>query len=874
VFKTEAVKQFLKRYARPELALLYRPEMEVQVNVAQGDGRRVDGVYRGKPYHKFEDANGNTWKSFRVPWSNLDYQDRPLRFSLREHAEAVGLTGWNWRDRLSHWVGYDVDSLFNHKEGLNEEQLRQVEKEVVKVPWVEVRRSKSGKGLHLYVYLENPVSTQNRQEHAGLARAIMHQLAALTGLDLQSKVDKLGGNLWVWHAKTKEGGFDLVKRAERKLKHPPSRWREHVGVVRRGGGRTGEEGGPLDELVNRYRRVPLDDQHRRLISWFAEQGNRLTWWWDADRHMLVCHTAALHQAYTQLKLRGIFYTLAEGKELATDQNCFAFPLRNGAWVVRRHGINTQEHPAWSRDGQGWTKCVLNAIADLASAARAHGGTETPKGEFVFQTFTKAVQALRDLEAYDLPTVPEMVGYRPATLVPHRKHSHRVVVQVKREGVDPALPGWLSNKKGDLWETIVDVQTEQQEPEPPDELVKSVKVKGMDEGWYLFSRANWVKEPRVNVVDALIANGVKRNDISVLLGQAISNHWELVNLPFQEEWPGDRRWNRDAARLAISPREGPHPTWDAVLAHLGHGLNDAVQCDQWCEEHGLVYGADYLRCWVAALFQEPLRSLPYLFFYGNEDCGKSTFHEALSLLFKRGYARADNALTNPQRFNGELEGAVLCVVEETNLRDHKVARERIKDWVTGRHMSLHRKHRTPEDVLNATHWVQCANRPDYCPVLPGDTRIVVVWVDQLEQTMDKEEELFPLLRQEAPAFLNTILTLELPPSRGRLRVPVISTYEKRDQQEANRTALEVFLEEEAYEVPGAWVKFSDLFEAFIQSLRTEQRPYWTKRRLTRELPRRFPQGRYRGEGQKHIGNLTLDPNCAPSKPLERRGDRLV
>ena len=47
----------------------------------------------------------------------------------------------------------------------------------------------------------------------------------------------------------------------------------------------------------------------------------------------------------------------------------------------------------------------------------------------------------------------------------------------------------------------------------------------------------------------------------------------------------------------------------------------------------------------------------------------------------GVARADSALINPSGFNGELEGSVLCVIEETDLRTNRQAQERIKDWVT-------------------------------------------------------------------------------------------------------------------------------------------------------------------------------------------------
>ena len=53
-------------------------------------------------------------------------------------------------------------------------------------------------------------------------------------------------------------------------------------------------------------------------------------------------------------------------------------------------------------------------------------------------------------------------------------------------------------------------------------------------------------------------------------------------------------------------------------------------------------------------------------WGNENSGKSILHEALSILVTKGIAKADKALTNNNDFNGELVGAIVCVVEEKNV----------------------------------------------------------------------------------------------------------------------------------------------------------------------------------------------------------------
>ena len=880
--RTEAIQSFLKEHAPADLAMLYHHDLECQVNVLPRSGVRVTGTTSsGHSWHGWRDeVTGEVWKEFRIPWGNLTYVDKPMGFSLELHAEAIGLTGWDWAKRVSRWVGFDFDTLVGHVKGLTDAELNKVLETCQTIPWVTSRRSKSGKGLHLYVFLDPPVPTNGRQEHAAVAKAVLARMAGITGLDLQSQVDKLGGNLWVWHRDTKPGGLAVINRGI-PYTDLPANWRDNVPVVEGKRSRLklpwageAEEAG-VEDLVGKTRRVPLDDEHRRLLGFLAT--TKANWWWDQERHMLVCHTSSLKAAHGELKLKGLFYSNSQGKD-PNDQNCFAFPAPNGAWAVRRHGVGTLEHPAWDRDPKGWTRCTLNAPAELRAAGMAHGGLEDKRGAFCFQKAALALLALKDLGAFHVPEVPVLWSQREASLL--RLKSGKVLFSTRRESQDPGVEGWLANKKGDAWECLVGIDGEQvNEVEPPDELLRHVVAMGEDAGWYLRSRGAWVLEPKTNVVTAMIASGVNRNELDVTLGQAVLNHWELVNVPFEDEYPGNRRWNKDAARLAFTPGEGTHPTWNAILNHVGHHLNDTVRLHPWCKQHGLASGRDYLLHWVASLIQEPLEPLPYLFLYSGEatETGKSTFHEMLRLLFTRGCVRADKALTNPQGFNGELAGAVLAVVEETNVRHSKMAADRIKDWVTGRTILIHPKTKTPYEQQNATHWVQCSNPADYCPILPGDTRITMIYVAPFEGEEVPKHELMPMLKAEAPAFLSTVKRLDLPPPNSRLRIPVLETQDKREQQAGNRTDLQAWLEDFTFMVPGQAVRLQDLYEAFMKRLPSEKRVHWVKRRFSRELPPHLPRGRYTGTGDIHVGNISLEQNMVPGRdprPLVLKGERLA
>jgi hypothetical protein len=90
-------------------------KMETQVNVGAGEGRPVEGKRS-----TFTD-DLNTWWTIRVPKnanSDPEWNDYNLVWALEVHADAIGSTGWNWRDRRSLWVGFDFDAIAGHAKGV------------------------------------------------------------------------------------------------------------------------------------------------------------------------------------------------------------------------------------------------------------------------------------------------------------------------------------------------------------------------------------------------------------------------------------------------------------------------------------------------------------------------------------------------------------------------------------------------------------------------------------------------------------------------------------------------------------------------------------------------------------------------------------
>lgn len=880
-----AIRNFLISSTHPDLASLYYDGMEVQVNVAQDDGERLDASDSGTRTIRYTDGV-QSWSSFRVPrkaMSEPEDNDYVINWELDKHAEAIGMTGWDWKKRVSKWVAFDFDSITghsaNHASTLSEAELEKVKDEASKIPWVTVRKSTGGRGLHLYVFV-NDVPTANHNEHAALARAILGLMSAIAGYDFADSVDACGGNIWVWGRKMiGTDGLSLIKKGET-LIDVPINWQDHIKVTRsRGKTRNLPQFIPesevslFEQLAGQRPRVPLDPEHKKLIDYLTEK--KALWWWDQDYHMLVCCTHDLKCAFTDLRMRGVFDTAASGKD--GEQNAFAFPARHGSWVVRRYSKGVSETPNWDQDANGYTRCYLNRDPDLSIAARTFGGVEQEKGGFDFRSADVAKSAAKILGA-DF-SLPENLATRRASLKAHK--DGRLIVKVNREtGDNPDLmAGWKDDKS--VWTRIFNLNVTGAQNEPDtnsDDLVRHlITESGQDAGWVIRSdTGTWTTEPIAHVKAALGTTlGAKAAQETI--GTCVVRPWRLVNRPFKPEYPGDRQWNRNSAQLrfAPSPEPGNFPTWSKVFEHVGASLDEAIKVDSWCQAVGIKSGHDYLVYWAAFLFREPMKKLPYLFFYGPQNSGKSSFHMALSLLFdrKRGFMRADAALTSQGGFNGELANIVLAVIEETDLsKQSSSVYNKIKDWVTSLDFLVHEKYVTPYMIPNCCHFIQTANSRDFCPIFRDDTRITMSYVPNFEKEIPISE-FISNLEKEAPDFLGHLFNLKLPESGKRLALPVINTDDKIEAGKANQTPFEAFLDDKMFRIPGAMVRLGDMFQALCDYVGPNDAPEWSRQKMTSLLPPDLPKGRG-PDSAWYIGNISFAKDEPPGPRLIKRGERLV
>lgn len=881
ITQTEAIKLFLRAKSPKDLAALYGQNMEVQVQAAQDNGQVEEGEFEGRKWRGFTDGLQH-WKSFRIPYGAATNPTYPLNktmtWDLEAHAEGIGMTGWDWDAKISRWVGFDFDAMVghsqNHARKLTDDELAEIKDIVTAVPWVTVRKSTGGRGLHLYVFLAgHPTATHT--EHAALARAILGLLADKTGYPLHTAVDACGAILWVWHRKYTGEGLQLIKQGTVLTEIPPN-WRDHLDVVSGKRKRSipkfirDENRESLErlftELSGQHKKVELDEGHLRLMTWLHE--NNRMFWFDHDNHMLVTHTASLAAAKEEIGAKGVFTTLATGSDPA-DHNCFAYPMRNGSWVVRRYSPGIAETETWSQDGNGWTRCYFNRDADLKSASITQGGVESKGGTFIFQTAEEAQKAASMLGAS--LAIPVLLSMRPTKLSPTRDGRLHVEVRAETHDGPDKMRGWL-NERG-YWKKLFEIRKVTEEEKDVtlfDTDVRHLVSNGEDYGWAI-KTTGWTLEPLTHVSIHLAGLGLKPAEVKQVQGAAIANPWRIVNKPFQPEYPGEREWNKGAVQFRVAPASSaevqPLDAWESVLTHCGEGLNSAVQADPWCQINGLKSGRDYLLMWVASLFQFPTESLPYLFFWGPQDSGKSTFHEAIREILTGGVMDAGVALLSSGNYNGEFEHAILCYIEELNLAERKGVYNKLKDLVTAKTFLLHAKNVTPCQVTNTLHWVQCGNDRSYVPIFPGDTRIIVTRVGSLK-TIIPRDVLYRQLLKEAPDFIRTCLDLHIPPSPGRLRIPVLMTEDKREAERHNMNPVEAFIADQCLPCKGNLVLYDDFWTAFYQHLPPHDRLEWSKIKMGKLLPDQHPKGRSSKNNYVYVANLRLAGS--PEGPRHENG----
>ncbi len=830
-------------------------DLETQVNVAAGQGTPVPGKKS-----TFTDGL-NDWWSIRIPKkadNEPEWKEYELKWPIELHADAIGSTGWNWQTKRSLYCGFDFDAIAGHAKGVGvtDDKLEEVKQAAMALPYVTVRRSTGGAGIHLYVFFEGEgLPTANHTEHAALARCVLGLMSAEAGFNFAAQIDACGGNMWFWSKKSthENQGLALLKAGEpfRTDKLPPN-WRDHVEVVTRKrskvrvGGVDDKQFDTFEALASAHRVVPLGDDHKAHIDAIAKKG--FTAIWIPDHNLLQTHTMGFKRLMMENKdefeLVGLYDTNSPGTDGVTV-NCFAFPGDFGSWKIYRFGQGINEARTWEQDGQGWTTCWFNRKPNLKVAARALGGRDTKNGGFEFDTLKQAAEVVAAL-GEPIEVEPELARRKA---VVNKTKDGRLTIEVPKTTEDAKTIGnWNSTDRKGSWTQIFDCPVEPNnsgEETTSDHKIRALKTPaGERAGWAVKEdRGEWSRTGAGDAKMVIQSFGNSKTEAELIMGVAIRKAWQLVSLPFQSEYPGDRQWNFNAPQLAFLPAEGEHSHWDRVLNHLGQSLTPALENLDWARAGNIRTGGDYLRAWYSLIIRDPYCRLPYLFFYGPENCGKSTSWVGFSQLVTQGVVKADRALTSQSDFNGELVGAIVCVVEEKDLSKTPGVSEKIKDSITSPVLAIREMRTNTYQIPNTTHWIQCSNKSEACIVPVGDTRITVFEVQPIAHEIPSDD-LIPILRAEAPAFLKTLLDLPLPPVVTRLRLPMVETAAKRKCQAA--AAKDDLIERICEKLP---MGFKGTCTELVKKLGIADDPRTFGRRLSRLKKKMAAKGLHYRAGKK-------------------------
>lgn len=677
-----------------------------------------------------------------------------------EYAQDIGSTGFTSAGSL--YVAMDIDSIWNHVKGLSKDDLDNIVESVKNLDYVEIRRSTSGLGYHLYVWLDY-IETKNHDEHAAVGRAVLGKICHDAQLDFQGDVDKYGRNTW-FHStrKSNEQSFQSIKKSTYTLGETDlPEWRSHIAVIQHKTVKVDAKGMP-DEASCALATVKRDEEHQRVLDALMEEDYHISW--VPDYGCYHVHTLALKAVHDRLKLKGAFETETDGR---TEFNAFMFVKPNGVFYVCRIRKES-EHPLWEKTATNLAAIYYNSPVSLNTVCRVVNGAKSSENSFTCRTFAQAKEAA----AYFRIDLPALDEEKPVDFI--LKNGTLTIEADKKGKIIPE--GWAA--KGRRLKFYTNIDEAIPEEGDYDTYIRHLSSPtNEDAGWALKRKDNsWGLEGQGTLKNVLLNRGLDTNLAFATLGGCAENPWWIVNEPFQGEFLSGRRWNRNGKRLIV-PEKGEHPTYDSIFAHLGGDLDHAVFNDPWCQSHNVKTGADWLKLWAASVFQRPKLHTPALIFWSVEqETGKSTFQRCLGMMIQGADGTVDiyNALM--EKFNDALAGCVIGYVEDKELGVKGMMK--IKGWIDSPTIPIRAMRQNQYTLPNYLHVILAVNTLEQTPLEAADKRFTVIHVPNQPYSAMSKVEMEATLAKEAPAFLSMLLNIPMPVPIGRLSIPVLETETKR------------------------------------------------------------------------------------------------
>jgi len=666
---------------------------------------------------------------------------------------VFGTAFWEWTEKKQHTVGIDIDTDDNHTNGLAKDNFEQALGAALCVPWWEVRRSSGGKGLHVFPRFTEPVDVATRAEASALARAVLTLASRETGFDFRAAKDCAGGNMWIYRADAPPSAYEIIKEASAALdpRDLPAGWRQAKEAAKR-------------KVQFAPSSVALSPEHLAIEKQLQELDYSIIFVPEFGCYHI--HTHALQEAHRKYQFRGHFTTVSGGHDPG-QPNGYMFPLPSGGFLVKRFG-NAQEDSSWF-DGPNGQYAYLNLEAPFTKAINHFAANKTTKG------FAYTAEGLRTmLKAVGVTLeIPELFNSRTLFI---RTAKLVAQISVQKLDADAQVPDWTSTDK--TWQRSFQVPSSNQAYAAASalrvsEIVRAVSTDTESAQWCVKTDGEWVGTKASEVANVLVSQWESPSETMGIM--RLEPYW-LVFEPYQPEYLPNRRWNRGAPQLACIPADvaDDTPTWDAVFDHLGSGLDDDVAADEVCQSVGITSGSHYLKLWTKLLIEKPQQRTPYLFLTSRQNnTGKTSLGASICHLIDPGVAEInEEALVD--KFTGELEGKVLCLIEELDLRDKRnKGYATLKRVLTSKTLTIRRMRTDAYNVPNYTHFIHTANDATFVPCETEDMRIVMINVPTIT-TFIESLKFEDGIKREAPSMLKKLIDMPLVEPCGRFWLPVVQT----------------------------------------------------------------------------------------------------
>jgi len=773
---TEFAQKTLREAGSPYMEF-FHGGLELQIEPLEGDDDAMDRWGSAWPFR----ANLH---SLRIPNDGNAEEGGPKDNDgpVDYHPNLIshwGTTWWAWRYGRTDAVFLEYD----HGHGphaLDDAGIAQTDDWASRLCYVMVCTSKGGKGRHWLVLLETPLPAKTRKEHIRNCRWVRDRVLADLGVAKLPTCASPGSMQHIWHHAPKPGGFRLLKAAAGKLAidPPPPETEEEKKAKAKA-----EQDAATD----------WDDTHKSIFATMEAAGWPVIHKTRDGQPMVQVHSVGLLHDFRTNRRAGRYSTLSQGHD-KSKPNAFGFPREKGGIAVYRFKVE-DETEDWHKTEDGNLLCLYNVPVSFREAVKACGRFDR-RGNAVIKDADEAFRLL----GVDL-TIPEVLKGREVIL---RRGGTTLFISIPGTK-DEDVPGWKYYRK--QWEyDVLDAF-----PLAPvtmyEDRLRYTADKHKGKSWTIKDdRGDWLDVSESGAKTWLTGFGLGKYDVAEVMQYHLERNYQLVQIPFADEEQPGRIWNRFGAKR-VKEAPGDFSTIRMILEHVGKHLTPVVQQDAWCAENKVKTGADYLTLWPAIMFRHPDWRLPGFFLWSEaQSIGKSTYGRILARGFQgpHGWTELRKELTKDD-FNDRMRGAALCLLEEVDLSANFAAYQLVKNYIDNNFITIRGIYAKAETERNYTHFIHTANHRHFCPVYPGDTRIVMWRVDPYQgPDLTWTSKLCPIVDKEMPAFLHHLLKLELPPPAGRLYLPVLETEDKREAMAERKTAMEGWYGQLREFATGGWI----------------------------------------------------------------------